>query len=174
MITEYYDGAKLLSMQDLDGNRPELYLCTTNRTGGKTTYFSRLLINAWKRRQKKFALFYRFNYELDDISDKFFKDIRGLFFPGDNMISKPRAKGIYHDLYLNDEHCGYAISLNSADQINFRTFHPVSWMNSRAKTITTRRMKSESFNRSIRPSREARESRFDMFRFICARILFRF
>ena len=41
----YYDGTKLLSLKDIDGNQPEIYLCTTNRTGGKTTYFSRLLVN---------------------------------------------------------------------------------------------------------------------------------
>lgn len=26
----YYDGTKLLSMKDINGNKPELYLCTTN------------------------------------------------------------------------------------------------------------------------------------------------
>ena len=93
----YYDGARLLSLQDLDGKVPELYLCTTNRTGGKTTYFSRLEVNRFKRQGKKFALLYRFIYELDDVSTKFFKDVGSLFFPGDQMSSKARAKGIYHE-----------------------------------------------------------------------------
>ena len=39
----YYDGAKLLSMKDINGQQPEIYICTTNRTGGKTTYFNRLM-----------------------------------------------------------------------------------------------------------------------------------
>ena len=30
----YYDGTKLLSLTDINGNRPEIYMCTTNRTGG--------------------------------------------------------------------------------------------------------------------------------------------
>ena len=42
---KYYDGTKLLSMLDLNGNKPEIYMCTTNRTGGKTTYFARLCVN---------------------------------------------------------------------------------------------------------------------------------
>lgn len=42
---KYYDGTKLLSMKDINGLKPELFLCTTNRSGGKTTYFGRLLIN---------------------------------------------------------------------------------------------------------------------------------
>lgn len=113
----YYDGTKLLSLQDIDGKKPELYLCTTNRTAGKTTYFARLLINRYKKSGSKFALLYRYNYEIDDIPDKFFKDIHVLFFPNDELSSKSRARGIYHELYLNDEACGYAISLNSAEQI---------------------------------------------------------
>lgn len=117
MTKKYYDGTKLLSMLDVNGNKPEIYMCTTNRTGGKTTYFSRLLVNRFKEGKGKFAILYRYNYELDDCADKFFKDIGKLFFPGDIMISQRRAKGIYHELILNEKPCGYAISLNSADQL---------------------------------------------------------
>ena len=104
-------------MLDINGNKPEIYLCTTNRTGGKTTYYSRLLVNRFKDKGEKFALLYRFNYELDDCAEKFFKDISALFFNTSNMTSKRRANGIYHELFLDEKHCGYAISINSADQI---------------------------------------------------------
>lgn len=130
MESKYYDGTKLLSTLDLDGNRPEIFMCTTNRTGGKTTYFSRMLVNRYIRRHEKFTLLYRFNYELDNISDKFFKDIRSLFFPDYIMESQRMAHGVYHVLYLRrlkdviaettlDESdiCGYAIALNNADAI---------------------------------------------------------
>ena len=113
----YYDGTKLLSLTDINGNRPEIYMCTTNRTGGKTTYFGRLVVNRFLDKREKFGLLYRYNYELDDCADKFFKDIGELFFNGYTMTSKKRAKGIYHELYLNGEPCGYAVSINSADQI---------------------------------------------------------
>lgn len=113
----YYDGTKLLSMKDINGNKPEIYICTTNRSGGKTTYFGRLLVNRFKDKGEKFCLIYRYNYELDDCADKFYKDLRQLFFQNTNMVSKKKAKGIYHELYLDSKHCGYAISLNSADQI---------------------------------------------------------
>lgn len=115
--SKYYDGTKLLSLMDIDGNKPEIYMCTTNRSGGKTTYFSRMLVNKFKEKGEKFALIYRFNYELDDVADKFFKDINRLFFPNDFMESKRRANGIYHELFLNEKSCGYAISINSADSI---------------------------------------------------------
>ena len=116
-MSEYYDGTKVLSMKDINGELPEIYMVTTNRTGGKTVFFSRLLVNKYKKGQGKFALIYRYNYELDDCADKFFKDIKGLFFPTDNMSSKRRANGIFHELFMNDKSCGYAMSLNSADQI---------------------------------------------------------
>lgn len=116
-MSKYYDGTKLLSMTDINGNKPEIYLCTTNRTAGKTTFFGRMVINRFLRTKRKFALLYRYNYEIDDCADKFFKDLKTLFFNNSVMESKRRAKGIFHELYLDGESCGYALSLNSADQI---------------------------------------------------------
>lgn len=116
-MPKYYDGTKLLSMLDINGNKPEIYMCTTNRTGGKTTYFGRLCINRFLDKGEKFGLIYRYNYELDDIVDKFYKDLGSLFFPSHTMTSKRRASGIFHELFLDEKSCGYAISLNSADQI---------------------------------------------------------
>lgn len=125
MSDKYYNGAKLLSMKDISGNKPEIYICTTNRTGGKTTYFGRLLVNNFIKNKEKFGLIYRYNYELDNVADKFFTDIGSLFFKGYTMRSERRAMGIYHELFLTSPDqtdnkgisCGYAISLNSADQI---------------------------------------------------------
>ena len=56
---EYYDGTKLLSMKDLNGDTPEIFLCTSNRSAGKTTYFERMLVNRFIRTGKKFCLIYR-------------------------------------------------------------------------------------------------------------------
>ena len=117
MTSNFYDGTKVLSMFDINGEKPELILVTSNRSGGKTTYFGRLCVNRFKEKGEKFALIYRYNYELDDCADKFFKDISSLFFSGSIMTSKRKASGIFHELFLDDESCGYAISLNSADQL---------------------------------------------------------
>lgn len=118
---DYYDGTKILSLNDINGKKPELIMVTTNRTGGKTTYFGRLCVNRWFDKKEKFALLYRYNYELDGCADNFFKDLNGLFFKGHTMTSQKRAKGIYHELFMDDVSCGYAISLNSADQIKKRS-----------------------------------------------------
>lgn len=114
---KYYDGTKLLSMSDIRGKKPEIYICTSNRTGGKTTYFSRLVVNRWIDKREKFCLVYRFKYELDDVVDKFFKDIQELFFKGYDMRSRKIGKDVAVELLLNDIPCGYAVSLNSADMI---------------------------------------------------------
>ena len=115
--SKYYDGTRLLSMMDINGNKPEIYMCTSNRSAGKTTYFARLLVNKFVQNVDKFCLVYRYNYELDDVADKFYKDISRLFFPGTVMTSRRRANGIFHELFIDDKSCGYAISLNSADQL---------------------------------------------------------
>ena len=114
-------------MQDINGNRPEIYMVTTNRSGGKTVWFNKFVLNKFLKNGEKFGLIYRFNYELDDISNKFFKDIQPLFFKEYTMKSERRASGIYHELFIKNIHdedieenwlsCGYGISLNSADQI---------------------------------------------------------
>lgn len=117
----YYDGTKLLSMLDIDNYKPEIYICCGNRTAGKTTFFSRYLVNRYKKYHEKFCLIYRYSYELKDACDMFFNDIKYLFFKSDNMSAKPRCNGVFYELFYNSESCGYAISLNSADAIKKRS-----------------------------------------------------
>ena len=114
---EYYDGAKLLSMKDINGDTPEIYMCTTNRTGGKTTYFTRLCINRFLDKGEKFAILYRYKYEMDDCANKIFKDVGQLFFPNRKMKAQVCAGGVFQELYLDDKSCGYVIALNSAETI---------------------------------------------------------
>ena len=70
----YYDGTKLLSLKDINGEPPEIFICTTNRTAGKTTYFGRALVRKFLKTGAKFCLVYRFKTELKGCEDKFFKD----------------------------------------------------------------------------------------------------
>lgn len=125
ILAEFYDGTKLLSMKDINGETPEIFMCTSNRSAGKTTYFNKMVFNKYLKEYSKFGLIYRFNYELDSIADKFFKDINVLFFKDYEMKSERRAKGIFHELFVKKiyqdddcwDSCGYAVSLNNADQI---------------------------------------------------------
>ena len=133
---QYYDGTKLLSMKDINGKTPELLLCTTNRTGGKTTYYNRYLINRFMKHGEKFCLSYRYNYELDNADEKFFKDIHELFFSNYYMSMENMCKGKIKRLYFGTDptdklfmkECGYAIALNDPDVIkkNSHFFSDVS------------------------------------------------
>lgn len=116
MENAYYDGTKILSLQDINGKKPELYLISTNRSGGKTTYFGRLLVNRFLKQGKKFMILYRTKYEIEDAAEKFFKEIGNLFFSNCGMTQKVH-KPIYTELFINDVPCGYAAALNAADQI---------------------------------------------------------
>ena len=126
MSTIFYDGTKLLSMKDLDGNTPEIFISTSNRSAGKTTYFNRLAFNKFLKDGSKFGLLYRYDYELADVPDKFFKDIGPLFFEGYSITAKRRCRGVFHELFAHfpgeeqdfeGHSCGYAIAVNKADAI---------------------------------------------------------
>lgn len=116
-MSDYYDGTKLLSTKDINGDTPEIFMCTANNTAGKTTYFSRLMMNRFFDGKGKFMLVYRFSYELDECADKFYKDIGSLFFPGTTMTAKRRASGSFSELFVDEKPCGYAVSLNNVDNI---------------------------------------------------------
>ena len=113
----YYDGTKLLSLKDINNQDPEIYICTANRTAGKTTYFARLLVNRFRDKKEKFCLVYRYMNELSDVKEKFFKDIQALFFPDSVMTSRSCCRGAFVELSINDNVCGYAVSLNAADKL---------------------------------------------------------
>ena len=122
---QFYDGTKLLSLKDISGLQPEIYMCVGNRTAGKSYFFKRLLVRKFMSRGEKFALLVRFSYELDGIADNFFKDLSQIDFRGYSMESKPVAKGLFQELFIMSgtgkdakrQHCGYAIALNSADAL---------------------------------------------------------
>lgn len=113
----FYSGYNLLNQKDVNGNTPEIFISEGNRSTGKTTFFNRYLVDQWLKNKSKFGLLYRYNYELSDIAEKFFKDIGSLFFPNLKCESKSMMKGVYHEIFLNGQSAGYAITLNSADTL---------------------------------------------------------
>jgi len=126
----FYNGTKLLNMKDLSNNKPEIFISTGNRASGKTTFFNRKLVDDFLKEGKQFALIYRFNYELTNVENAFFDDIRGLFFEGHTMEAISQARGMYKALALDGKICGYAVCLNSADTIkrNSHVFNRVQQM----------------------------------------------
>ena len=121
MKNKYYNGQKLLDLKDINGLDPEIYICSTNRTAGKTTYFSAKMIRDFKKYGRKFAVLQRYQSDLESLSENFWKDISVLFFPDDQFTQKERDKGKYVELFLNDIPCGYGIPLNRPENIKRRS-----------------------------------------------------
>lgn len=124
-MNKYYDGTKLLSLKDINGNKPEIIISTSNRSAGKTTYFNRLLVNRFLKYNEKFCLLYQYQDELRDSAEKFFKDIQGLFFSSYRMRCEQIGNSKMYELFLCSNYdeedkgksCGYAVALNSADKV---------------------------------------------------------
>lgn len=114
---KYFEAYHVESFKDKNGKIPEILLVDGNRTGGKTTAFSRLLVDDFLKDGKKFFLVYRYKNELADVADAFFKDIRTLFFDGHEMTAKGHAKGAFFELFLDKQACGYASSLTMAGKL---------------------------------------------------------
>ena len=138
-MTTYYDGTKLLSLKDIDGNTPEIFICTTNRTGGKTTFWNRWAFNKYLEGKGKFCLIYRYSNELKSVADKFFKDINTLFFPEFSVTAESRSDGQFMELFCTNirdgenvlpRPIGYAVALNNADAVkkNSHLFSDVNRM----------------------------------------------
>ena len=114
---EFYNGYKLLNMPDADGNRPEIFISEGNRSTGKTTFFNSYLVKRFFKHNQKFCLIYRTRDELTNVADKFFSDIKSLYWPSAEMQQSTEAGGLYKNLYLNEAHCGYAVTLSSANKL---------------------------------------------------------
>lgn len=122
----FYSGYKLLSMVDRTKKRPEIYISTTNRSAGKTTFFNGYCLHNYLKKGKKFLLLYRHKYELSSCVDGYFHDIQVLFFRDLTMKQETGVKDVFQKLFVGEkmdetgqsfELCGYATSLSSAEQI---------------------------------------------------------
>ena len=127
MTSKYYDGTKLLSMKDINGKPPLVYMVTSNRTAGKTTFWHRYLFNRFLKHGEKFGLIYRYKEMLSNLDGKYFKDIGPLFFPDWVVKAKKDSSGAYVELFAckKDEidnpdawkSCGYGLAINTADKV---------------------------------------------------------
>lgn len=129
MRDKYYSGNKLLSLKDLDKKEPEIYIVTSNRTAGKTTYFNRLLfkraiegIDDLQSSARPFMLVYRYGYETSSAAEQFFEDIQGLFFP-EWFLTQESTPNLYETIYASKDpeargkRVGFAVALNKASKL---------------------------------------------------------
>lgn len=49
---EYYDGTALTQKMDINGRKPEIYMVSGNKTGGKTTWFNKYMVERFKKKER--------------------------------------------------------------------------------------------------------------------------
>lgn len=119
----YYNGYRLLSTPDRSGQKPEIFISTTNRSAGKSTFFAGKLIHDYIRHGKKFMLLYRNKYEMQAAVSSFFALVSGLFFPGLHMWQEVGIKDAFYRVYISDDtdknkcQCGYITALAASEQV---------------------------------------------------------
>lgn len=114
---KYWEAGKLLSMKDLEGLEPSIFLVCGNRTSGKTYGWTRHINRRFFRAGEEFIVLVRNKYELDNIGEAFFENMKEKEWPNKDMTDVWGAKDIYKELYIDGEKCGYAMALSSSDNI---------------------------------------------------------
>lgn len=114
---KYFEAHSVNEFKDAEGKTPEILMVDGNRTAGKTTAFSKMLVDAFLQRGEKFFLVYRYKNDMRDVAQAFFKDIQGLFFVGHEMTAKSHANGAFYELFIDGKSCGYASALSMTGKI---------------------------------------------------------
>lgn len=122
----YYDGTKLLSMQDINGNRPAIYISTSNRSAGKTTYYNSYLLRQYVKTGAKFAILKRFVDDVPNAATNFFGALNvpadispgiARLYNGHTMDQSGKRGDAYNTLAYDGSKCGYVLCLNRATKI---------------------------------------------------------
>lgn len=111
---KYYNGDKLLSQLDANGNVPGIYLSNSNRSAGKTTFFQiRCEIEDFLERGAQFIVVTREKSELENV-ETMFEFVLDTYYPEHLLTSKWYVSKVIMGLYLDNVCCGFAICLKDA------------------------------------------------------------
>ncbi len=75
----FYDGNRILTMKDINGKDPEIYMITGNRSAGKTTFFYNWSLKQFFKTGKHFYLITRYKYELKACAENFVSVVSQFF-----------------------------------------------------------------------------------------------
>lgn len=113
----YYDGTGLLNKLDIDKKVPSIYIVTSNRSDGKTTFMLKKSVKLFREKKKLTVMLYRQNYELSavkELYEGFMKQFPEYFH---EITLKAVAKGLFYAFYADGELMGYSIGLYNPDAI---------------------------------------------------------
>lgn len=104
----------------MDGNKPSMFLISTNRSAGKTTAVLSDFLEKFRNGGGEFALIYRNRYELK-AAYAVFTDVLSREYSGCAITGKAVADGLFYTLYFNDgekeTQCGFAVGLFAIDKM---------------------------------------------------------
>lgn len=112
----YYNGEKLLSQMDVNGEKPGIFLSNSNRSAGKTSFFQIYVLDKHVRKKSQFVLLCRQKNELEGIELPF-EDVLHKYFDGKLLSAKWYVTRLVMGLWLDGVLCGYAISLKDANKL---------------------------------------------------------
>lgn len=113
----YYDCEKIINLKDLDNEDASIFIVTSNRSAGKTTSFLKKMLTNFNEKKEEFILLYRYSYELNS-SNEIFKDVLSIYPNlGKDMTLISHARGLFYELRVDNNTCGYALSLSNVDSL---------------------------------------------------------
>lgn len=114
---QFCDPSRLLSLLDINNEKPEIYIYESNRSDGKTTAFAHKMIEDFLSKGSKFVRLYRNGAQLKNCGEAFFKDIGFIYYPNYKFETELIENNFYSVFKLNGSICGYAVSMNAADKV---------------------------------------------------------
>lgn len=112
----YYDGSKILSLNDINNEPPGWRIVTGNRSSGKTTFFNRRAMMNFLKRKRQVVFIYRYKYEIENVFPKVFEPIDMWYDKSKMKCSKAFKEG-YSELYYDNKVFGYALALKSCQSL---------------------------------------------------------
>lgn len=123
MTKNYYDGNKLLNMLDLNKNKPEILISNTNRSAGKTTFYTNFMLKRFFKKKEMFGFIVRNKNEIYDYWQGAFSSVNDLYYADYEVMQKNQKDLLFSSLYIRkigaEEwiKCGYIFQLKNVDAL---------------------------------------------------------
>lgn len=107
----YYNNNKLLTLKDINGKKPEIFICDGNRTAGKSYSFKSTLLRNWFKKGEQFALIVRNKTDCKGYYASFWKDIGTDKYPDKECSEKLVADGTFYQILIDGLVAGFVLPL---------------------------------------------------------------
>lgn len=115
--SDYYSGRNLLTMKDLNGNDPEIFVSQTLRSFGKTTFYNVMLWEGWIKFKHVFGIQMRHKYEIKGAEDVFISTIQPFYSEKIELETKKYQDGGVVGLFHKGEICGFVFAVRGANSV---------------------------------------------------------